>query len=356
VRINQKKTWFVSLLILASLVLSACSKGADARPTEQEIVIDPNEGLTEQASTPMATPTLRSTPTPEPAGQGTEMPTPTNTLNPYESLIFEGIQLSIEQQYDAAFAKFGEAIEMDPTTALAYLERGKTNTNTGKFDEAITDLNFAINYDPENADAYNARGVAWQQKDQPDQAIKDYNKALELQPDFVNAINNRAVTMILKQDYVNALLDFSKVVELTPDNPEAYFNRGQAYLSALPMSNDTSYIDLCIADFTQALAFQPEDADSLFNRGLCLSFKGDLTRTMEDYTAAIALDPTRANYYLFRAALYPDMGTRAQALSDAQKVLELSQDLDIRAEAEKMLAAIPGTPEPTPGPTPTPLS
>ncbi len=58
------------LLILVSLLISACSGGPGAKPTEKEIIIDPNEGQTGVEGTSIPTPTLRpvptSTATPEP--------------------------------------------------------------------------------------------------------------------------------------------------------------------------------------------------------------------------------------------------------------------------------------------------
>ena len=252
-------TRLVIALMLASLFISACSAFGVATPTEQVIEINPNEGETQAALTAQPTPTLRATPTatPQPAAGATEIPTPTNTLTPYETLIFEGVQLRTSEKFTEAFAKFTEAIRLDPNNPLGYIQRAITFSNTGKQDEAITDFNFAINYDPVNAEAYNGRGVAWAQKDQFSQAVKDYTKALELKPDLVKAYNNRAIAYVLQQNYAEAFADFSKVIEMTPDDPQAYYNRAQAYIAALQKIPDNSYIDLCIADLNQSIAMLP---------------------------------------------------------------------------------------------------
>jgi len=347
------------LIFIVSLVVSACSGGIGPKPTEKEIEINPGEDNSAAVGTPVATPTLRPTPTltatPDPAAAPTEAPTPTNTLNPYDSLIFEGIQLRVNEQFDAAIAKFTEAIQMDPTNAEGFIQRGITYSNINKQDEAITDFNYAINYNPNSAEAYNARGVAWAQKSQYSQAIKDYNKALELDPNLVKAYTNRAIAYMLQRSYENGLADFSKVIELTPDDAEAYFNRGQAYNNAFASLQDPSYLDLCIADFTQSLTLRPDQPEAYFNRGFCASLKGNFVRSWEDYSRAIELDNSEALFYLYRAALFPDLGTQEQALADAQRALELAQDPDIKSQAQLMLTNIPLTPSPTPGATPTPL-
>jgi len=344
------------LLILVSMLISACSAGPAAKPTEKEIIINPNEGQTEAEGTPIPTPTLRPTPTatPEPA-EPVDAPTPTSTLTPYDTLLFEGAQLRIQEQFDAAIAKFGEAIQMDSTNPEGYIQRGITYSNIGKQDEAIIDFNFAINYDPASAEAYNSRGNAWAQKDEYTQAINDYTKAIELKPDLVKAYTNRAIAYMLQQKPTESLAEFSKVIELTPDDAEAYYNRGQAYITALNIASEESYINLCIADFNQAIALQPDNPESFFNRGLCEFFRDNNVRAFENYSKAIELDFEQARYYLYRASLFPELTSMEQALSDVRKVLELSQDDEMKKVAEQMLTEIPKTPTPTPGATPTPL-
>jgi len=343
-------------VMLASLLISACSSLGAAKPTEREIEINPGAVETQAITTPQATPTLRPTPTatPLPTEGAIEAPTPTNTLNPYEALIFEGAQLRGQEQFEAAIAKFTLAIMMNANDPLGYVERAITYSNMGKQDEAITDFNFAINYDPTNADAYNGRGNAWAQKDQLTQAIKDYTKAIELKPDLVKAYNNRAIANILQRKPAEAFADFSKVIELTPDNAQAYYNRGQAYLKTYPEIPEASYIDLCIADFNQSIALAADQPESFYNRGTCYLYKNDYLNAFENYSQAIVLDPSQGRYFVYRALLYPNAGTADQALADAQKAIELLSDSELKSVAEQLLKDIPKMPTPTPGPSPTP--
>ncbi len=113
-------------LMLASLFISACSAFGAARPTEQVIEINPNEGQTQAAVTEQPTPTLRPTPTatPEPVAGVTEAATPTNTLDPYQTLIFDGVQLRLNEKFDDAIAKFSEAIKLNPNNPDGYIQRG----------------------------------------------------------------------------------------------------------------------------------------------------------------------------------------------------------------------------------------
>ncbi len=342
----------VATLVMASMLLSSCSVvglGAPT-PTEAEILIEPPVGEGAEG-TFIPTPTLRPTSTPTPTLEAS--PTPTNTLDPYNALIFEGIQLRSEEKHEEALAKFNEAIQMDPANPKGYIERGIQYSILDNQDQAITDFNYAINFDPNSAAAYNGRGVAFMIKDQFEQAIKDFTKAIELDPTFSKPYANRATAYILQKQVEPALADFNKYVELFPDDPEGYFNRGQAYLTANEITGEPSYLDLCIADFTQVIAMIPETADaSYFNRALCRIAKGDLEEAYADLSQAIAINPEDAKYYLWRTTLYPFAGTLEEALSDARKAAEIAQDEEIRQEAQKALADIPTRPTLTPTPSP----
>ncbi len=149
----------------------------------------------------------------------------------------------------------------------------------------------------------------------------------------MKAYNNRAIANILQQKPAEAFADFSKVIELTPDNPEAYYNRGQAYLATYKDIPEPTYIDLCIADFNQSIALAPDQPESFFNRGTCYLYKNDYQNTFENYSQAIALDPSQGRYFVYRALLYPNAGTLDQALADAQKAIEILTDPELKSDS-----------------------
>ena len=102
-------------LMLAGMLLSACSSIGKPAPTEVEIVFDPAQAQTQVPSTLIPTPTLRPTPTATATLSPTEIPTPTNTLDPYNALIAQGIQQREAGELDPSIKTFSEAIKMDST-------------------------------------------------------------------------------------------------------------------------------------------------------------------------------------------------------------------------------------------------
>ena len=52
----------------------------------------------------------------------------------------------------------------------------------GDLDTAISDFNMAIELNPSYAKAYSNRGIAWAEKRKPEQGLNDAKKALSLEP------------------------------------------------------------------------------------------------------------------------------------------------------------------------------
>lgn len=63
----------------------------------------------------------------------------------------------------------------------------------GDYDSAIRDCTIAIELDPTYAKAYNNRGIVLLDKHLPDAAIADFTKAIELDPFYEKAYSNRAL-------------------------------------------------------------------------------------------------------------------------------------------------------------------
>ncbi len=71
-----------------------------------------------------------------------------------ESLLYHGIALVKEGEYDRSIAYFNKAIEINPRLASAYINRGIAYFGKGQYDKAISDFNRAIESNPRLAEAY----------------------------------------------------------------------------------------------------------------------------------------------------------------------------------------------------------
>lgn len=68
------------------------------------------------------------------------------------------------------------------TSAAYYRSEGETCLAQGEYDEAVTDFNEAIQLDPKSVTAYLDRGMAYEEEGKYQEAISDYDIAIRLAP------------------------------------------------------------------------------------------------------------------------------------------------------------------------------
>ncbi len=330
-------------LVLAAALLAACSSQAVA-PTPTSAPTASPSAVPSATSTPLptatprptATPTLPPTATPTPAPTQTAVPTVTATsisgpaLADAQAYVDRAVDYMDQGDYERAIADFNQAIQLEPDFVLAYVFRGAAFTRLGEYDLAFKDLDQAIQLNPNSAIAYSYRGTTYDYLGEYDLAIADQDKAIELEPTYVEAYNERGIAYADKGDYERALADYSKAIELNPDYVEAYFNRGLAY-------SYNNNLDRAITAFGQVIKLAPNVASGYLYRGFAYYSKGNYDRAIADLDQAIRLDPSRAAAYFYRGDSYRLKQQPAQAVADYQKALDLTDDPQLRQQAQAAL-------------------
>jgi len=108
-----------------------------------------------------------------------------------EQWLKEGEAHSSAKRYGEALAAYDRAIQLDPSYALAYNNRGYAYYNLKEYHRAIADYDRAIQLDPNYALAYNNRGYAYHNLKEYQRAIADFDRAIQLDPNHTLAKNNR---------------------------------------------------------------------------------------------------------------------------------------------------------------------
>ena len=104
-----------------------------------------------------------------------------------------GVELVVQGKYDEAINAFNQAIQLDPTDAVAYNNRGAAYGQMGNHKQQIEDCNKALQLNPKDAIAYNNRGVAYGELGYYEQEIEDCTKAIELNPKLAVAYYHRGI-------------------------------------------------------------------------------------------------------------------------------------------------------------------
>jgi tetratricopeptide (TPR) repeat protein len=240
-----------------------------------------------------------------------------------------------------------EILAKEPNNTVAYFKRGKAyldNRNVRELDLAIADLTKAIEIQPSYAQAYGERGVAYLRKKDHPRAIVNLSKAIELDPSLARAYRMRGVVYQMSQrDSDLALADYSKAIELEPAVPDNYVLRYFVHAAKgdigsaiddletalkLGFADRSEDIDVGHYDhirlLDKAIARNDQDAIAYFGRGWAYETKQEWEGAIYDYTMAIERDPALVAAYIHRGKAYAKRhdGHRL-ALADFNKAIEL---------------------------------
>lgn len=172
--------------------------------------------------------------------------------------------------------------------------------------------NLSTRMDPTFAMAYYNKGNLFTRLEQYDKAIRNYNEAINLNPGYSEAYNNIGRIFIMNDQTDLAVNYFIHAITLNPKNAEAYSNLGTLYL------NREDY-DQSIELFTNAIRCNTYKKYSFFyNRGIAHGKKGDIGKSIEDFSESIELNSTFPDAYYNRAIAFEINGQQNKAKVDRQ--------------------------------------
>ena len=159
-----------------------------------------------------------------------------------ESLFRWGISQLTMRQYTSSLGILTEALRLDPTNAMLYLNRAVARAEmidfissvgfteritlednmtqrahtkrTYNYDEAIADLTMAAELAPDVAYIYYNRANLYALSGRMPEAYDDYTRALTLAPYLAEAYFNRGLVQLLMKDTQKGAMDLSKAGEL----------------------------------------------------------------------------------------------------------------------------------------------
>jgi len=226
-------------------------------------------------------------------------------------LDYKGLTLGNLERYLEAVSQSDMAIELNSDVPEFYIHRAYWNRALHKYVEALNDLNTALVVDPENADAYVGKATIYllQAFDQPsfpnevdqnllDKAFHESEQAISIDTQNEDAYATRAYVFQIRKEYPAALNDLNTVIALNPKHPLIYATRGAVYQTM-----------------------------------------GDYDNALRDFDRSISLDKNGIEIaYFGRALTYISLGERDKAISDLKYVMEITESLDMKNQAEFWLS------------------
>lgn len=148
---------------------------------------------------------------------------------------------------------FSKALELDPSLAEAYEQRGTTYYYQEKFDRVIQDYLAYIRVAPPKAEAHRMLGIGYLHCGEYDQAVARFTRAIEMKPDLYVAYANRAEAYRLAGRFENALQDAGISIKYSFDGR----TRSDAYRTRAKIFREMGQTDLANAEMRAAWDVDP---------------------------------------------------------------------------------------------------
>ncbi|HBI44432.1 MAG TPA: hypothetical protein DDY78_16495 [Planctomycetales bacterium] len=142
-----------------------------------------------------------------------------------------GIVYTAKQEWTRATADFTEAIAIDPTNLLPYVQRALAHQGGGDMGSARKDLDIAVRACPDGPDLQEALGYAYYHLGDDDKALGYYTKAIQNGDNRPSAVINRGFIYATRRVWALAISDYTEAIRLDPNQPDCYRYRGYAYLA-----------------------------------------------------------------------------------------------------------------------------
>ena len=186
---------------------------------------------------------------------------------------------------------FTDMIEKDPTTKVAYLNRGEAFLQEKEYKNAFLDFSQAIALDSTYAQAYYNHGLVTSILGDQAMALDDYARAIELKPDYLEAYYNLGNVLAGMNNTEAALQCYQKVIDIMPSNTDALFNSAALKMMRGDLSGSLPYFDA-------AIQYKPNYVKAFKNRGMAKLGLKDSVGACADFYRAFQLGDPEASSLL----------------------------------------------------------
>ncbi len=271
-------------------------------------------------------------------------------------------------QYSQAVKICDEFLVAHPKSSEGYQTRGQIYLKWGSRSRALSDLNRAIELDPENGEAYGSRSLLYQEMGQIEKSRADSRKALSVGVDGLDSYLLRAKLLDFDRNYQEALVLLDKADKEYPGNHHVSYSRGlilghmgqhveavKAYTTSISIqpsfhfpyvNRGNEYIALsrwddAMKDFDAVVALNPRDALAYLGRAKVYVEKKRHPEALEQMNTAVRLDGSPEMLY-WRALVFALNGDAKGARADAETILRVSKDPELRSSAQELLETFKG--------------
>jgi protein O-GlcNAc transferase len=132
-----------------------------------------------------------------------------------------GSALAARNSHVAAIAEFREALRLDPDSATAHWNLGRTLTAP---EDALPHLRRSVELEPRRAEARYQLATVLLETRQYEDAVEEFRAALQLMPDSAEVRNNLGVSLASQGKMDEAIDQFQQALTVQPEFADARRN------------------------------------------------------------------------------------------------------------------------------------
>jgi len=157
--------------------------------------------------------------------------TPASQPNPVEAARLNNLGCAYmnQQLFEKGLKEFQQAVEADPTLAIARLNEGVAYLNLQKVDEAKAALDEAIKRDPKSPNAWYNLGLLSKNTGEAQAAVENFKRVTEIDPNDADTWYFLGTSYVQAKQFPQAIEAFQHALKINPLHASAEFGLSRAY-------------------------------------------------------------------------------------------------------------------------------
>ena len=228
----------------------------------------------------------------------------------------KGVMQADEQKWLEAVESFRKAVEASPGHAAAHLALGEMWIRLGGFQQAANELEAVLRLSSKHPGAHYGLGLVYLQEGNLATAETEFRQAFTLQPNSVAVGESLGETLVREHKWSDAVAILNHVVAVNPDSLEA----ANALATALQHSGqqEQAAVEFRKARELSRLQVTFLRVQGAYNQGLVSWRAGKLQDAVTAFRAAISMDPDYADAHNNLGGVLWQMNDVTGALAEFQ--------------------------------------
>lgn len=186
----------------------------------------------------------------------------------------------------------------------------------GKFEEALVLNKRAINVNPSNAEFYYNRGVIFYNLSRREEAAESFERAISVSNGHAPAYHYLGMIYNDKNDMVNSLFFYGKALEIDSNIAEAHFNSG-IILSKLERNDEA------IKAYENAISINNQYVDAYYNLGNCYNKINDIQKALYFFQKAVGINENFVEAHFNSGINFSKLNKNEEAIKSFEKTIAI---------------------------------